>query len=90
MSRCPVALGIGAAQAARPDPGHQPVRDLDLGGPLCRARPRGRARFAFLMATPITAGAALFEVRRLAAGEAGSTVSIGPLLVGMVAAFVSG
>ena len=42
------------------------------------------------MATPITAGAALFEARKLVAGEAGVEVSLGPLVVGMVAAFVSG
>ena len=42
------------------------------------------------MATPITAGAALFELRKLAAGETGLEVSLAPLLVGMIAAFVSG
>ena len=42
------------------------------------------------MATPITVGAALFEIRKLATGEAGVTVSLGPLFVGMIAAFVSG
>jgi len=42
------------------------------------------------MATPITAGAAIFEVRKLATGEAGVAVSVGPLVVGLIAAFVSG
>ncbi len=42
------------------------------------------------MATPITAGAAIFELRKLATGEAGVDVSIAPLVVGMIAAFVSG
>ncbi len=42
------------------------------------------------MATPITAGAALFELRKLASGETGLEVSLAPLLVGMIAAFVSG
>ena len=42
------------------------------------------------MATPITAGAALFEIRKLAAGEAGVDVELGPLIAGMIAAFVSG
>jgi undecaprenyl-diphosphatase len=32
----------------------------------------------------------LFEVRRLLVGEAGVDVSVGPLLIGMIAAFVSG
>ena len=35
------------------------------------------ARFSFLMATPVTAGAGLFEVRRLVAGELGVDVSVG-------------
>jgi undecaprenyl-diphosphatase len=42
------------------------------------------------MATPITAGAALFEARKLASGEAGVSVALGPLVVGLIAAFVSG
>jgi undecaprenyl-diphosphatase len=42
------------------------------------------------MATPITLGAAIFEIRKLATGEAGVAVEVGPLIVGMVAAFVSG
>jgi undecaprenyl-diphosphatase len=48
------------------------------------------ARFAFLMATPITAGAGLFEARKLLAGEGGVDVAIAPLVVGMVAALLSG
>ena len=32
----------------------------------------------------------LFEVRRLLTGEAGVDVSLGPLVAGMIAAFVSG
>jgi undecaprenyl-diphosphatase len=48
------------------------------------------ARFSFLMATPITAGAILFEARQLLTGEAGVVVDVGPLIVGLVASFVSG
>jgi undecaprenyl-diphosphatase len=48
------------------------------------------ARFSFLMATPVTAGAAIFEIRKLATGEAGVAVELGPLIVGMIAAFVTG
>ena len=43
----PLAIGIGAAQALALDPGHQPLRDLDLGGALRRprtARPRPASR----------------------------------------------
>jgi undecaprenyl-diphosphatase len=42
------------------------------------------------MATPVTAGAALFEIRQLVAGEVVADVSIGALVVGMFAAFVAG
>jgi undecaprenyl-diphosphatase len=35
-------------------------------------------------------GAAVFEIRKLATGEAGVSVSLVPLFVGMIAAFVSG
>ena len=42
------------------------------------------------MATPVTALAGAWEVRKLVTGEAGVDVSIGPLVVGMLAALVSG
>ncbi len=86
----PVAVGIGAAQALALIPGIS-----RSGISISAARFAGldrpaAARFSFLMATPITAGASLFEVRRLVTGEAGVDVSVGPLVVGMIAAFVSG
>jgi undecaprenyl-diphosphatase len=86
----PLAFGIGAAQALALIPGISrsgiSISAARFGG-LDRAE---AARFAFLMATPITAGAALFEVRRLVTGEANVDVSLTPLVVGMVAAFLSG
>jgi undecaprenyl-diphosphatase len=42
------------------------------------------------MATPIIAGAGVFEARKLVTGEAGVPVQAGPLVVGMVAALVAG
>ena len=48
------------------------------------------ARFAFLMATPITAGAALWELRKLVTGEAGVDLPLVPLAAGMVAALLAG
>ena len=42
------------------------------------------------MATPITALAGAWEVRKLVTGEAGVEASIGPLVVGMIAALLSG
>ena len=48
------------------------------------------ARFSFLMATPITAGAGLYEVRKLVIGEAGVVVDLGLLVAGMLASLVAG
>ena len=47
------------------------------------------ARYSFLMATPVTAGAVLFEGIKLVKGGEVLTEA-GPLLVGILAAFVSG
>ena len=47
-------------------------------------------RFSFLMATPITIGAIVFEVRRLVTGESGVQAEVVPLLVGLLSSFVAG
>ncbi len=85
-----VAVGIGLAQALALVPGIS-----RSGISISAARFAGldrpaAARFSFLMATPVTAGAALFELRRLVAGEAGVAIDVGALAVGMVAAFFAG
>jgi undecaprenyl-diphosphatase len=86
----PLALGIGAAQAVALVPGIS-----RSGISISAARFAGldrepAARFSFLMATPVTIGAAVFELRKLAIGEAGVDVSVAPLLVGVLASFGSG
>jgi undecaprenyl-diphosphatase len=86
----PVATGIGAAQALALIPGISRSGISISAGRLAGLDREPAARFAFLMATPITAGAILFEARRLLTGEAGVDVAIAPLLVGMIAALVSG
>lgn len=48
------------------------------------------ARFSFLMATPITAAAGAYETVKLIKGDAGVSVDLLPLAVGMIAALVSG
>ena len=55
---------------ARPRSRHQPVRHQHLapGSSLGLTR-EAAARFSFLMATPVIAGAGLFEARKLVAGE---------------------
>ena len=86
----PVATGIGAAQALALIPGISRSGISISAGRLAGLDREPAARFAFLMATPITAGAIVFEARRLLTGEAGVDVAIAPLVVGMIAALVSG
>ncbi len=86
----PVAIGIGAAQALALVPGIS-----RSGISISAARFAGldrpaAARFAFLMATPITLGAIVFEARKIATGEAAVTIETGPLIVGLLASLVSG
>ena len=86
----PVAVGIGAAQALALIPGISRSGISISAGRLAGLDREAAARFAFLMATPITAGAGIFELRKLLVGEAGVTISVAPMLIGMVAAAVSG
>ena len=86
----PLAFGLGAAQALALIPGISRSGISISAGRFAGLGREAAARFSFLMATPITAGAAIFEVRKLATGEAGVTVELAPLLVGMIAAFISG
>ena len=86
----PVAIGIGAAQALALIPGISRSGISISAGRLAGLDREAAARFAFLMATPITAGAGLFEARKLLAGEAGVPIALEPMLVGMVAALLSG
>jgi undecaprenyl-diphosphatase len=86
----PIAVAIGAAQALALVPGISRSGISISAARLAGLDRPAAARFSFLMATPVTAGAALFELRSLAAGEAGVDMSLGPLVVGMIAAFVSG
>jgi undecaprenyl-diphosphatase len=86
----PIAVAIGAAQALALVPGIS-RSGISIAAARLAGLDRGAAaRFSFLMATPVTAGAALFELRSLALGEVAVDVSVGPLVVGMLAAFVSG
>ena len=86
----PVAVGIGAAQALALIPGISRSGISISAGRFAGLDREAAARFAFLMATPITAGAIVFEARRLLTGEAGVDVAVAPLVVGMVAALVAG
>jgi undecaprenyl-diphosphatase len=84
------ALGIGLAQALALVPGISRSGISISAGMFAGLDRESAARFSFLMATPVTAGAGLWEVRKLVSGETGLTVPIAPLVVGMVAALVAG
>jgi undecaprenyl-diphosphatase len=86
----PIATGMGVAQAVALIPGVSRSGVTISAGRLVGMDRQPAARFAFLMATPVTLGAGLLEVAKLATGGAGVPVSIAPLVVGMVAALVSG
>ncbi len=86
----PVAAGIGAAQALALVPGVSRSGISISAGLFAGLDREAAARFAFLMATPITAGAGLWELRKIVGGEAGVSLPLVPLLAGMVAALVSG
>ena len=84
------AVGIGVAQAVALVPGISRSGISISAGLYFGLTRESAARFSFLMATPITAGAGLFELRKIVTGDAGVDVSIGPLVVGMVAALIAG
>ena len=86
----PIAIGIGVAQALALLPGISRSGISIAAGRMVGMDRESAARFAFLMATPITAGAGLFEARKLLAGESQVEVSIAPLVVGMIASLIAG
>src|SRR5262245_1904753 len=86
----PIATGLGVARAIALVPGISRSGISISAARFAGLNREAAARFSFLMATPITLGAAIFEIRKLITGEAGVAVELGPLVVGMVAAFVSG
>src|SRR6476619_7966081 len=71
----PVAITIGAAQALALVPGISRSGISISAARFAGLNREAAARFSFLMATPITIGAAIFEIRKLATGEAGVDVS---------------
>jgi undecaprenyl-diphosphatase len=84
------AFLIGLAQALALIPGiSRSGISISAGLGLGLTR-EAAARFSFLMATPVIAGAGLWEVKKLMTGEAGVPVEVGPLVAGFAAAVVSG
>jgi undecaprenyl-diphosphatase len=84
------AIFVGCAQAVALVPGiSRSGISISAGLALGLTR-EAAARFSFLMAAPIIAGAGAWETRKLLTGEAGVPVEVGPLVAGFVASLVSG
>jgi undecaprenyl-diphosphatase len=86
----PIAVGIGAAQALALIPGISRSGISISAGLFAGLDREAAARFAFLMATPITAGAGLWEFRKIVTGEAGVDLPLLPLVAGMLAGLFAG
>jgi len=84
------AIGIGAAQALALVPGISRSGISIAAGLFAGLDRESAARFSFLMATPVTAGAGLYELAKLVGGDAPVDVPLGPLFAGMIAALVAG
>ncbi len=84
------AIGIGFAQALALVPGIS-RSGISISAGLAFGLSREAAtRFSFLMAIPVIAGAGLFELKKLVGGQVVGDVNGGAILVGFVAALVSG
>jgi undecaprenyl-diphosphatase len=83
------ALGIGLAQAVALFPGISRSGITISAGLFLGLKREAAARFSFLMATPIIAGAGIWKLRELIGGSAG-TFDGAALIAGLIAAAVSG
>jgi undecaprenyl-diphosphatase len=86
----PIAVVIGAAQALALVPGISRSGISISAGRFAGLDRESAARFSFLMATPITAAAGVYEAAKLFGGGSGVELSAAPLVVGMLGALVSG
>jgi undecaprenyl-diphosphatase len=83
------AVAIGAAQAIALVPGISRSGISISAGLFAGLRREEAARFSFLMATPITAAAAAYEVLKVVRGE-GVAMQAGPMAAGLLMSFVFG
>jgi len=84
------ALGIGAAQALALVPGISRSGVSISAGLFVGLDRASAARFSFLMATPVIAGAGLYELRKVVGGGTAVEGNVVPLVVGLLAAMLSG
>jgi undecaprenyl-diphosphatase len=83
------ALAIGAAQAVALVPGISRSGISISAGLFAGLRREEAARFSFLMATPITAAAAAYEVLKVVRGE-GVAIQVAPMAAGLLMSLVFG
>jgi len=83
------ALAIGAAQAIALVPGISRSGISISAGLFAGLRREEAARFSFLMATPITAAAAAYEVLKVVRGE-GVPIQVVPMAAGLLMSLVFG
>jgi undecaprenyl-diphosphatase len=86
----PIAIAIGAAQALALIPGISRSGISISAGRIAGLNRESAARFSFLMLAPITAAAGVYEGAKLVSGGQGVELPVAPLVVGMLAALVSG
>jgi undecaprenyl-diphosphatase len=86
----PEALGIGVAQTIALVPGISRSGISISAGLFMGLSREAAARFSFLMATPVVAGAGLWEARKLLTHEAGVNPEVNLVVIGFIAAAISG
>jgi undecaprenyl-diphosphatase len=84
------ALGIGVAQVLALVPGISRSGISISAGLFAGLTREAAARFSFLMATPVVAGAGLWEARKLLTHEAGVNPDLNLILIGFIAAAITG
>jgi undecaprenyl-diphosphatase len=84
------AFGIGVAQVLALVPGISRSGISISAGLFLGLKREAAARFSFLMATPVVAGAGVWEARKLLTHEAGANPSAHLAVIGFVAAAVAG
>lgn len=84
------AFAIGCAQAVALVPGISRSGISISAGMFAGLTREAAARFSFLMATPITLGAVIWQVRKVASGEVDVAVDAGVLVAGLIASTGAG
>ena len=84
------ALAIGVAQVFALIPGISRSGISISAGMFLGLTRESAARFSFLMATPVVAGAGLWEARKLVSGESSVSPDVRIIAIGFLASFAAG